>query len=312
MQSFYRFLYKRFTSSFLSLTVVITATFFLMHSIPGDPFTQEQALPKEILASMKAHYGLDKPLLLQYIDYIKHLLCFDLGPSLKYPGRSVTEIIKEGFPISCMLGAQALFLSVSFGVLLGAIAAFFRGRWQDTLFIFWCILGISIPSFILGTFLQYLFSMKISLFPIARWGSYLHTVLPTLSLAALPTTFIARLTRSSMIDVLEQDYILAAKAKGLSNIRIFSHHVLRNAMLPILSYLGPLTASILTGGFAVEKIFGIPGLGQWFVLSITNRDYTVIMGVTLFYAAFLLLCIFIMDIVSSYIDPRIPLTQEKS
>jgi len=294
----------------LSLWVIATATFFLMHTIPGDPFTQEQALPKEILQAMKAHYGLDKPLFLQYIDYLKHLLCFDLGPSLKYPGRSVTEIIAEGFPVSFALGFQALCLSTSLGVLFGFFAAFFRSKWQDTFFIFISVLGISVPSFILATFLQYLLAMKLSLFPVARWGSYLHTILPTLSLAALPMTFIARLTRASMIEVLSQDYIQTAKAKGLPTLQIAIYHVLRNALLPVLSYLGPLTASVLTGGFAVEKIFGIPGLGQWFVLSISNRDYTVIMGVTLFYGAILLLCNLITDIISSWIDPRIPLTGE--
>lgn len=310
MQHFYPFFIRKTLSSLLSLGVIVTATFFLMHSIPGDPFSQEQALPKEILEAMKTHYGLDKPILVQYINYIKHLLCLDLGPSLKYPGRSVIEIIGEGFPVSFALGAQALCLSISFGVLLGSLAAFFRGKWQDTLFIFLSVLGISVPSFILATFLQYLFAMKLSLFPVARWGSYLHTVLPSVSLAALPITFIARLTRASMIEVLSQDYIQTAKSKGLSTLRIALCHVLRNAILPVLSYLGPLTASVLTGGFAIEKIFGIPGLGQWFVLSITNRDYTVIMGVTLFYGTILLFCMLIMDLISSWIDPRIPLAVE--
>ena len=312
MGSFYHFIKKKLFFSLLSLWVIVTATFFLMHVIPGDPFTQEQALPKEILQAMKAHYGLDKPVFLQYIDYLKNLLCFDLGPSLKYPGRSVTEIITEGFPVSCLLGFQALCLSTSLGVLFGFLAAFFRGKWQDTFFIFLSVLGISVPSFILATFLQYLFAMKLSLFPVARWGSYLHTILPTLSLAALPMTFIARLTRSSIIEVLSQDYVQTAKAKGLPTLQIAIYHVLRNAILPVLSYLGPLTASILTGGFAVEKIFGIPGLGQWFVLSISNRDYTVIMGVTLFYGAILLFCTLLTDIISSWIDPRIPLTGEDS
>ena len=312
MTGFALFFRKKIILFALSLWSVATITFFLMHSIPGDPFTTEQALPKEILQSMQAHYGLDKPLFVQYMQYMKGLLTLSLGPSLKYQDRQVMDVILEGFPISFCLGLEALFISVTLGLILGALSAIFHGRWQDKALMVFSVLGLSIPSFILATFLQYIFSMKLSLLPVARWGSFSHTILPAISLAALPTAFIARLSRASMIEVLEQDYIQTARSKGLPTFLIVTRHVLRNALLPVIAYLGPLSASIFTGGFAVEKIFGIPGLGQWFVISIANRDYTVIMGLTLFYSVFLLTAVLLMDIISSFLDPRIPLQSEKT
>jgi len=310
MRCFCKFLSKKIAIFAISIWIVATGTFFLMHAIPGDPFTQDQALPKEILEAMQAHYGLDKPLLVQYAGYMKGLLTFDFGPSLKYQDRTVTDVIREGFPVSGLLGLEALFLSFVFGILFGSLSALHRGGWQDKLLMIVSILGISIPSFIIATFLQYTFAMKLSFFPIARWGSFAHTVLPAFALSALPCAFIARLSRSGMIEVLQQDYIQTAKSKGLSPYLIIIRHVLRNALLPVFAYLGPLSASILTGGFAVEKIFGIPGLGQWFVTSISNRDYPVIMGITIFYAAFLLTSVLVMDIISSLIDPRIQINSE--
>ena len=292
----------------LSLFVVATLTFFLMHMIPGDPFAQEKAIPEEILQAMKTHYGLDKPLIVQYFDYMQKLCHFDLGPSFKYEGRTVNEIIGEGFPVSLCLGLEALFLAVFLGILFGSFSAWKQGSWQDKATMSLAVLGLSIPSFLLATFLQYLLAMKLDILPVARWGSFSQSILPALSLAALPTAFIARLFRASMIEVLHQDYIQTAKSKGLSSLSIFYKHVLRNALLPVASYIGPLTASILTGSFAIEKIFGIPGLGQWFVLSITNRDYTVIMGTTLFYSAILMSCVFLIDLLYCWIDPRIKIS----
>lgn len=296
---------KKLCILLLSLLIVATLTFFLMHAIPGDPFTQEKAIPEEILKAMQKHYGLDKSLIAQYFEYMRGILQLDLGPSFKYQGRTVNAIIREGFPVSLCLGLEALFLSLFFGTLLGSISASKQGKWQDRSTMFLAILGLSVPSFLLATFLQYLFAIKLDLFPVARWGTFRQSILPALSLSALPTAFIARLLRASMIEVLHQDYIQTAKSKGLSTFSILYKHVLRNALMPVLSYLGPLTASILTGSFAVEKIFGIPGLGQWFVLSITNRDYTVIMGTTLFYSVLLMISVFLVDLVYSWIDPRI-------
>jgi oligopeptide transport system permease protein len=288
-----------------SLLIVTTLTFILMHSIPGDPFTEEKAMPKEILDAMYHHYGLDAPWHIQYLKFLKGLLTFDLGPSFKYQGRSVTDIIKEGFPVSFALGCQAISLSLFLGIGIGSLAALNYLRWPDSVAMVIVILGISVPSFILATVLQYLFSMKLDLFPVARWGTLAHSILPSISLAALPIAFIARLTRAGMIEILQQDYILTARSKGLSQMQIILRHALRNTLLPIMTYLGPLVTAVFTGSFAVEKIFGIPGLGQWFVTSISNRDYTVIMGTTVFYSAMLMITVFLVDLLYCLIDPRI-------
>jgi oligopeptide transport system permease protein len=214
-------------------------------------------------------------------------------------------VIGEGFPISLTLGLESLFIAIGMGVMLGSYAALKRGKWQDQGTMLMAVLGISVPSFILASILQYLFAMQLDLLPVARWGSFAQSILPSLSLAALPTAMIARLTRSSMVEVLQQDYILTAKSKGLNAFQMVFRHALRNGLLPVVTYLGPLTANVLTGSFVVEKIFGIPGLGQWFVMSVANRDYTLIMSLTIFYSAFLMVCVFIVDIVYSLLDPRI-------
>ena len=300
-----KYLVTKFIYIIMTLFVIITLTFFLMKAIPGDPFSEEKAIPKEILDALHRHYGLSDPWYIQYFRYVKSVVTWDLGPSFKYKGRTVNAIINDGFPVSAALGAEALFLSISVGTLLGTIAALHQNKWQDYLAMMITVCGISIPSFILASLLQYIFALKLGWFPVARWGSFSHSVLPAISLAALPTAFIARLVRSNMLEVLQLDYIKAAKAKGLAPIQIIVKHALRNAILPVISYLGPLTANILVGSFVVEKIFGIPGLGQWFVNSITNRDYTTIMGTTVFYSIILLSTIFIVDIVYGLIDPRI-------
>jgi len=306
-----KFIIKKIVILIVSLFVVASLTFALMQMIPGDPFTQEKAVPEEILKAMYHHYGLDQPWYVQYFRYIKGLVTFDLGPSFKYQGRSVTEIIREGFPVSMALGLEALLISIFCGVTLGSISALKHQKWQDHMMMIIAVLGISVPSFILATFLQYLFAMKLDLLPVARWGTFDHSILPALALAALPTAFIARLTRANMVEIMQQDYIQTAKSKGLNSLQIVLRHALRNTLLPIVTYLGPLTTAILTGSFAVEKIFGIPGLGQWFVMSITNRDYTVIMGTTVFYSAILMSCVFIVDILYCFIDPRIQLINKQ-
>lgn len=299
------YLVKKAAILLVSLWVIATSTFFLMHAVPGDPFTQEKAIPEEIMKALYRHYGLDQPMYVQYLKYMKGLITWDLGPSFKYQGRTVNQIISEGFSVSFVLGLEALFLSVFGGIFLGTVAALKRERWQDQMTMVIAVLGISVPSFIMASFMQYFFAMKLDLLPVARWGSFAQTVMPAISLAALPMAFIARLTRSNMAEVLEQDYIQTAKAKGLGQMAIIFKHVMRNALLPVVTYLGPLTAAVITGGFAIEKIFGIPGIGQWFVMSITNRDYTVIMGTTVFFSVILLLCVFVVDLVYCLVDPRI-------
>ena len=307
----HKYFVRKFFLLIFSLFIVATATFFLMQAAPGDPFMQEQAIPEEIMKSMYAHYGLDQPWYIQYVKYLKGLVTWDLGPSFKYEGRTVNDIIREGFPVSFILGLEAITIALFSGVILGTIAAVKRSRWQDNFAMILAVVGISVPNFIMATFLQYLFSMKMDLLPVARWGSFSHSILPALSLAALPTAFIARLTRANMVEVLEQDYVQTARSKGLSTYQVVLKHVLKNSLLPVLTYLGPLTSTILTGSFIVEKIFGIPGLGGWFVNSITNRDYTVIMGVTVFYSASLMLCVLGVDLMYTVIDPRIRLENKK-
>lgn len=296
-------LWKRSLGALITLFCVATLTFLLMHAIPGDPFTQEQALPPEILQSLRAHYHLDDPLLDQYGHYLLRLAHGDLGPSLRYPGLSVHMIIQDYFPISFSLGIEALFLSLICGISLGAWAAMKENQWQDHLCHILTLLFLALPTYLIAALLQEAF-WGIPNLPIARWGSFAHTWLPALSLSALPLAMIARLTRAHLLEVWRQPYILTARAKGCSQLRLLFRHGLRNALLPTITYLGPLLANILVGSFVVERIFAIPGLGQWFVRSIAERDYSVIMGVTLFYTALLLLVMTCIDLAYSWLDPR--------
>lgn len=306
-----KFLLKRLFSTLLALFVVVTVTFFLMKAIPGDPFTQEKALPKEIIDALYEHYHLNDPWYKQYGNYLLAIVKGNLGPSFKYKGRTVNDIIQSGFPVSACLGLEALVIAIACGISLGIIAALKQGKWQDYLSMFVAVLGISLPSFILAATLQYLLSIKLDLLPVARWGTFQQSILPALALAAWPTAFIARLTRTNMIEVLAMDYIKTAKAKGVSTFTVIFRHALRNSLLPIITYLGTLTANIMTGSFIIEKIFGIPGLGQWFINSISNRDYTVIMGLTVFYSILLLSAIFLVDLLYGWVDPRMKVGAKK-
>ncbi|MFM1652794.1 ABC transporter permease [Brevibacillus sp. B_LB10_24] len=303
-----RYLSKRIVFMIISLFLIITATFFLMRAVPGGPFTGEKAVPAEIQAALDKYYGLDKPVFEQYIDYLKRVITWDLGPSFKEKSSTVNDIINRGFPVSLHLGIQALLIAVFGGITLGVIAALRHNKSADYISMLIAVLGLSVPSFILASFYQYIFSIKAGWFPIAQWGTFKHTVLPSFALAALPLAFIARLTRSNMLEIMSQDYIKTAKAKGLSTFTTTVKHAIRNALLPVVSYLGPLSAGVLTGSFVIERIFGIPGLGREFVLSITNRDYTVIMGTTVFYSILLVVLVLLVDICYTFIDPRIKLT----
>lgn len=304
------FFSKKLLNLFLALGIIVTATFFLMHLAPGDPFAQDQPVPEEILKSLHAHYSLDKPVIVQFWNYLLGIFRLDLGPSLKYEGRYVSQIIKDGLPYSLALGFQALVISLGLGVFLGAISAIKHRSFLDRSLMVFAVLWISVPNFILATCLQYVFAMKLSLLPVARMTSYSHMILPSLALAAMPTAFIARLTRSKMVEVLNSDYIILARSKGVSSMNIMLRHVLKNSLLPIVAYLGPLSCQILTGSFVVERIFGIPGLGGWFVNAVNNRDYTVIMGLTIFLSALLLTTSFVIDLIYPLIDPRIKLRRE--
>lgn len=307
----FKYLLKRLAYIFISLFFIITLTFFLMQAAPGGPFASERKLPPKLEEQMNEAYGLNDPIHVQYIDYLTRVLKWDFGPSFKYVGQSVNDIISRSFPYSLILGLESILLALSIGILLGVIAALYHNKFPDYTAMVIAVLGISVPSFVLAAVLQYVFAYQLQVLPIAKFDSFAHTILPAVALAATPLAFIARLMRSSMLEVLSSDYIKTAKAKGLGARVTIYRHGIRNAILPVVSYLGPLVVGILTGSFIIETIFAIPGLGREFVTSVTNRDYTVIMGTTVFYAVLLLFSILLVDIIYSLIDPRIKLGQKE-
>ncbi|OZU87001.1 peptide ABC transporter permease, partial [Virgibacillus indicus] len=266
-----KYLLKRLVYIIVSLFFIITITFFLMQAAPGGPFASERALTPALEEQMNEAYGLDEPIHIQYFNYLVNAFMFDFGPSFKYVGQDVTEIIARSLPYSLVLGIEAILIALSIGVLLGVIAAVKHNKFSDYTAMVIAVMGISVPSFIMATILQYVFAIQMDALPVARFESFAHTILPAVALATTPLAFIARLMRSSMLDVLNSDYIKTAKSKGLSERVVTYKHALRNAILPVVSYLGPLVVSILTGSFIIEKIFGIPGLGSEFVVSVTNR-----------------------------------------
>nr|WP_277998242.1 ABC transporter permease [Zhaonella formicivorans] len=302
---------RRFVAIFLALVFISTFTFFGMKAIPGGPFASEKKLPPKVEENLNKKYHLNDPLLKQYKDYMFGLAKGDLGPSFKYPDRTVNDIIKDGFPVSAILGAISVLLALSVGLSAGIISALKQNHWQDHVAMILATIGFSVPSFVLAALLQFVFSYKLNWVVPAMWGTWQQTILPSISLAALPSATIARLMRSSMLEVLQQDYIRTAKAKGLKDRVIIYRHAVRNAVMPIITYLGPLIAATFTGSFVVEFIFAIPGLGRYFVTSVFNRDYTLIMGLTIFYSVFLMAMNLIVDLSYAIIDPRVKLTGGK-
>lgn len=290
-----------------TILVITTLTFVLMKVIPGSPFNEERGTNEAVQKNLEAYYHLDDPLIFQYIFYLKSILTFDFGPSIKKPSDSVNDMLERGFPVSFELGMTAIVIAVISGLVLGVIAALRRNGFLDYAAMSLAVLGISIPNFILATLLIQQFAVNLKLFPAATWTSPIHMVLPTAALAVGPMAIIARLTRSSMVEVLTQDYIRTAKAKGLSPFKIIVKHALRNALMPVITVLGTLVASILTGSFVIEKIFAIPGMGKYFVESINQRDYPVIMGTTVFYSVILIIMLFLVDLAYGLLDPRIKL-----
>ncbi|GBG55300.1 peptide ABC transporter permease [Sporomusaceae bacterium FL31] len=306
-----RYLLNRIFNSCIVLLAIITITFLLMHAIPGGPFTGEKNLPPAVLKNIEARYHLNDPLWQQYTDYLVNLVHFDLGPSFKYAGRSVNDIIEESFPVSLQLGTASISLAILFGIPAGAIAALRQNKWQDYSTMFLATLGVSMPSFVLATLLIYGFAIKLALLPAALWDGVEYMILPALALAGHPMAFIARLTRSSMLEVLSQDYIKTARAKGLSQTVILYRHALKNALIPVVTYIGPMAAGVLTGSFIIETIFAIPGLGRHFVTSIYNRDYTVILGITVFYSVLIIVFNLLVDLIYPLLDPRIKVNKEQ-
>lgn len=305
------YIIRRVFNAVLVLWVVITITFGLMHAIPGGPFTVEKSLPLVVLKSIEERYKLNDPLYKQYGDYLANLVQGDLGPSFKYPGRSVNDIIKDGFPVSFQLGMEAVLIAVIIGIPAGILAAVKQGKWQDHVVNFCTTLGVAVPSFVVAALLIYVLSTKLHLLPSAMWEGWQYQIMPALALSGMPMSFIARLTRSSMLDVLGQDYIKTARAKGLSRLTVLFKHALPNSLIPVITYIGPMAAGILTGSFVIESIFAIPGLGQYFVTSIYNRDYTVILGVTIFYSVIVIVLNMLVDLIYPLLDPRIKIGSGK-
>ena len=300
-----KYLVKRVIMMIITLLLIALLTFVLMHAVPGGPCTGEKQVSKQVLEALNEKYKLNDPLWKQFLDYLGGLLRFDLGPSFKYQGKTVNDFIANGLPYSARLGGVTLVFVLLTSIPMGIVSALKNGKWQDMLVMALATIGVTIPSFVIATALIYVFSFKLGWTPmygVDKWQGY---ILPMIAMGGYSVSFLARLMRSSLLDVMGQDYIRTARAKGISETRVVVKHALRNAMIPVVTVLGPTVANLLTGSFVIEKIFAIPGMGGYFVNSVTQRDYTTILGMTVFYAAFLIAMVFIVDLFYCLIDPRI-------
>lgn len=302
-----RFITSRLLQSVLALFVVISATFFMLRAAPGGPFTAEKAVTPEILRNLEAHYGLNKPLWQQYTSYLGNLLHGDLGPSFKYANRTVNEIIADKFPVSAELGAEALAIALVIGIGLGTVAAIRRNTWIDYVASTFGMAGISIPTFVVGPLLVLALAIHAGWFNASGWYTASDRVLPAIVLGLAYAAPISRLTRGGMLEVLHQDFIRTARAKGASETRVILHHALRGGLLPVVSYLGPAVAGILTGSFVIETIFQIPGIGREFVNSAFNRDYTLVLGTVILYAVLIMGLNLLVDVVQAWMNPKVRL-----
>ena len=303
---------KRILAGLVTVWFIATATFIAMHQVPGDPLMNDKAVTPEIRKNLEAKYGLDKPATEQYVIFLKNMVQGDFGISFTQQNRQVNDIIRDHFPVSATLGLLAVFFAATGGILWGALTALYRNRLPDIIIMFMVILGISVPSFVFAALAQLILVnlnslMGASIIPVAGWGTFGHMLVPSLVLGLGTMALLTRLMRSSMLEVINEDYIKTARAKGLSPTRIFFKHQIRNAILPVITVLGPQIAAITTGGFVVELVFAIPGLGRYFVQAVQQLDYTVIMGTTVFYGAFLVFMVILVDILYGFIDPRVRL-----
>jgi len=289
----------------LVLFFVVSLTFFLIRFLPGGPFDAEKDLPPKIMQNLEKKYQFNEPLWKQYLIYINNLAHGDFGPSYKYVDRSANEIIADTFPVSLQLGITALLISLIFGISLGVLSSLSPRSFADFLTAVISISLVSVPNFVVGAILIYFFSIRLGWFPAALWGRPEHYILPSVTLAAGSTAYIARLVRSSMIEASRELYVRTAMAKGLSRIKIIYKHILRNALIPVVTVLGPISAYLITGSFVVEHIFAIPGMGRFFVFAVSNRDYSVVLAITIIYTIILVLANLIVDIIYTRIDPRI-------
>lgn len=293
----------------MTIWALATVSFFLLRSLPGNPFATSSLMAPEIQKKMMAYYGLDKPLFEQYMTYMSNLIRGDMGVSIKYTNREVTKIISDTFPISADLGLRALAIGYPVGLFLGVLSARKRGQALDYACVIIAVIGLSIPSFVFGSLLQWLFGVKLGILPLAQWKSFAHTIMPTIAIAIGIIATVTRTMRASMLEVESADYIKTARAKGLSARKIVTRHELRNAMVPIITGLGPAVAFTLMGSFIIEQLFAIPGIGKYFVESVQSLDYTTVMGLTIFFGIFLVTANFIVDILYGMIDPRIHVTK---
>lgn len=300
-----KYFVKRFLIMLAALFLIALITFIIMHAVPGSPFTTDKKISPEIEAALEAKYNLDDPLPVQFFDYIKGLLQGDFGPSYKYTGKTVNDFIYNGFPVSAKLGLITIVFVLLTAIPMGIVAAVKTGKWQDMTIMAVATVGVTIPSFVIASLLIYVFAYRLNWLPTFGLDSWKGYILPVVALGGYSMSYLARLMRSSLLEVMGQDYIRTARAKGLSETKVILKHAMRNALIPIVTVLGPTVAGLLTGSFVIEKIFAIPGLGVHFVNSVSQRDYTTIMGVTIFYAAFLLAMVFLVDIFYCLIDPRI-------
>ena len=305
-----KYIAKLVLLAIVTLFVLTSVVFVLVRLMPGDSFSSDKMTP-EIRANLEAYYGMDKPLPVQYITYMKNVLHGDLGYSMKYEGRTVNQIIAESFPYSADLGIRSLCFALFFGLILGIIAALNRGKKLDFFCILIAIIGTSMPDFIMGSVLQYFFGIKWKILPVAQYTSFKHTILPSIAVGFYTLASVSRLMRSSMLEVVTSDYTKTAKAKGLSDLRITIKHQIRNAITPIITIMGPTVASVLTGTFVIEALFAIPGMGKHYVDSINMNEYTLVLGMTIFYGAFLIIAILVVDILYGIVDPRIRLSGKK-
>lgn len=309
----FKFLLKRIGYMFVTVWIVATITFMLVHAIPGDPLAgMARKLPEQIRMNFYEKYGLNDTVIVQYGKFMKNIVLHaDLGESLAYPGRKVTDVIGRHAPVSARLGIQAIGMGFFIGVSLGILAAFNRGRWPDYIVMFVAILGISVPSFVMASLLQYFFTVQNMWLPTTGWGEFKHTILPSIALSFGSIATYARYMRANTLDVIGQDYILTAKSKGITKLSLVWKHVIRNAILPAITILGPQLAGIFVGAFVIESIFAIPGLGFNFVTAVGDRDYTMVLGQTVFICTLVIIAYVLVDIVYGLIDPRIRLTGEK-
>lgn len=300
-----RFLIRRILHGLVVIWVVVTITFILLRITPGGPFDRERRLPPEVMANIEAKYHLDEPLLIQYSLYLKGIAHGDLGPSYKYIDRSVTDIILDSLPISALLGILALGFALIASFPTGLLTAYFHQSWADRGGLFFATLGISLPHFVLGALLIWVFSLQLGWFQAGRWGQMSSAVLPTITLGAAPAAYLTYLIRSTLLEILGEDFIRTARAKGVKETILLFKHALSNSLIPVLTVLGPLFATLVTGSFVVEYVFAIPGMGRFFITAVTDRDYPLIMGVTLVYTALLVCANLLVDLFYSVIDPRI-------